>query len=109
MPKITRKDRREKQRKNFLEGVARHPHSHSRTLRRSFEECTSSSTVAEESTSSSTVGETEGGDGVCPQCLPVLSHYVSTFKEMVHSGTELKKRNKIYQSFFEFAEQYSAQ
>ena len=85
MPKITRKDQRDKQRKNFLDGVARRPHIHSRTLRRSLEE----------STSSSTVGEAEGEDGVCLQCQPVLSCYISTFKEMVHSGTGLKKRKRI--------------
>ena len=84
MPKVTRKDRREKQRNNYLDGVASCSHTHSRTLRRSLEE----------STSSSTVGEAEGGDGVCPQCLPVLSRYVSTFKEMVHSETELKKERR---------------
>ena len=38
---------------------------------------------------------TEGGDGVCLQCSPVLSRYATTFKEMVHTGTELKKRKKI--------------
>lgn len=80
MPKITRKQQREKERKNFLDGVARRPHTHSRTIRRSLEEGSSS---------------VEGSDGVCPQCSPVLSRYATTFKEMVHTGTELKKRKKI--------------
>lgn len=85
MPKITRKQQREKQRKNFLDGIARRPHTHSRTLRQSLEEASSSSTSSTD----------QGGDGVCPQCFPVLSRYATTFKEMVHTGTELKKRKKI--------------
>ena len=83
MPKVTRKKQRERQRKNFLDGVARRPHTHSRTLRLSLEEAGSSSTM------------TDGGEGVCLQCSPVLSRYATTFKEMVHTGTELKKRKKI--------------
>ncbi len=79
MPKVTRKQQREKQRQNFLDGKGRSPHTHSRTLRRSLEESSSTSSVS----------------GVCPQCHPVLSRYSTTFKEMVHTGTELKKRKKI--------------
>ena len=30
--------------------------------------------------------------GVCPQCDPVLSRYTDTFKEMVHQGSELKRK-----------------
>ena len=82
MPKITRKQQREKQRKKFLEGVARRPHTHSSTLRQCLEEQSTSSTD-------------QGTSGVCPECLPVLSRYATTFKEMVHTGTELKKRKKI--------------
>ena len=84
MSKITRKQDRQKQRENFLKGKARRPHTHSRTLRLSLEESSeaSSSSHAQES-------------GVCSQCYPVLSRYADTFKEMVHSGSELKKRKMI--------------
>ena len=47
MPKVTRKKQRERLRKNFLDGVARRPHTHSRTLRLSLEEAGSSSTMTE--------------------------------------------------------------
>ncbi len=81
MPKVTRKQEREKQKKNFLDGRARGSHTHSSSLRRSLDEATSSSA--------------DVSPGVCPQCYPVLSRYTTTFKEMVHSGTELKKRKKV--------------
>ena len=32
---------------------------------------------------------------VCAQCYPVLSRHADTFKDMVHQGTELKKKKKI--------------
>ena len=35
------------------------------------------------------------GSGIRPQCYPILSRYTTVFKEMVHQGTELKKRKKI--------------
>ena len=72
--------RKEKQRQNYLDGVARRPHSHSRTLRRSLEGAAAASSA---STSS-----------ICPQCYPVLARYISVFKSMQHSGTELKKRKR---------------
>ena len=84
MLKITRKQQREKQRKKFLDGKARCPHTHSPTLRLSLAE-----------TSFSSTGTDQGGDGVCPQCLSALSRYATTFKEMVHTGTELKNRKTI--------------
>ena len=84
MPKITRKDQRAKQRSNFLAGKARRAHKHSPSLRVSLEEGSSSQTL-----------ETEDTSGVCPQCYPVLSRYSTTFKEMLHTGTELKKRKII--------------
>ena len=67
-----------------LDGKARCPHTHSRTLRRSLAEASFSSTSTD-----------QGGVGVCPQCFPVPSCYATTFKEMVCTGTELKKRKKI--------------
>ena len=80
MPK-TRKERREKQRINYLEGRARRPYRHTPFLKRSLTEET-------ESSSSSC-------PSVCPQCSPILSRYATTFKEMVHQGTDLKKRKKV--------------
>ena len=32
---------------------------------------------------------------VCPQCSPILSCSATTFKEIVHQGTDLKKRRKV--------------
>ena len=42
MLKVTRKQQREKLRKNFLGGVARRPHIHSSSLNKSLKESTSS-------------------------------------------------------------------
>ena len=77
MPK-TRKQQREEFTKAYLEGRARRPHSHSRTIRRSLEERGSSST-----------------QDLCPECDPVLSRHVSEFKSMVHQGSELIRRKRI--------------
>ena len=74
--------RKEKQRQNYLDGVARRPHLHSRTLRRSLEGAGPSHSTDGASTNPS----------VCPQCYPVLVYYIDVFKSMKHSGTELKKR-----------------
>lgn len=57
-----------------MDGKARRPHSHSRTIRRSFEERTS---------------------GVCAQCDPVLSRHVGAFKSIVHTGSEYNRRKRI--------------
>lgn len=79
MPK-TRREGRAKRRENYLAGRARQPHIHSRTLKRALDEASSS-------TSTDSV--------ICSQCYPVLSRYSTMFKEMVHQGTELKKRKTI--------------
>ena len=76
--------RKEKQRKNYLEGFARRPHSHSRILRRSLEDA---------GPSHSTDGAS-ANPSICPQCYPVLICYVNVFKSMKQSGTELKKRKR---------------
>ena len=84
LTQTTMTSRKERQRQNYLDGVARRPHSHSRTLRESLEE----------------TGPAQGADepprgaGVCPQCYPILSRYTDAFKLMMHSGTELKKRKR---------------
>ena len=72
---------KEKQRKNYLEGFARRPHLHSRTLRRSLEGA---------GPSRSTDGAS-ANPSICPQCYPGLVCYVDVFKSMKQSGTELKK------------------
>ena len=77
MPK-TRKMQREHFTQAYLEGRARRPHSHSRTIERSLEE---------QGTTTS---------GVCAQCDPVLSRYVSEFKSMVHTGSEYNRRKRIH-------------
>ena len=88
MPKtrLTRKDRKEKQRDNYLTGKARSPHTHTHTLRRSLE-----------GTGEGFDGERQGerNSAVYPQCQPVLSCHANGFKEMIHQGTELKKRKKV--------------
>ncbi len=79
MPKITRKQERKKQREHYLSGTATSPHTHSPHLRLSLEEASSSSSC-------------QDNTSVCLQCYPVLTRYTTVFKEMVHTGTELKKR-----------------
>ena len=74
----TRNEQREQFTQAYLDGRARRPHSHSRTIRRSLEE---------QGTSSS---------GVCAQCDPVLSRHVSEFKGMVHTGSEYIRRKRIH-------------
>lgn len=77
MPK-TRKERRKASKDTYLAGRAKIPHRHTRVLRQSLEEAGPSS-----------------ASGVCPQCDPVLSRYADTFKEMVHQGSELKRKKSI--------------
>ena len=79
MPKTSRKERREKQRTNYLEGRARRPYTHTPSLNRS---------LAEDS-------QVCASTGICMQCNPILSRYADTFKSMVHQGTELKKRKHM--------------
>lgn len=81
----SRQSKKEKQKQNYLDGVARKPHVHTRTLRKSLEGA----------------GPSQPGPSgasqlasVCPQCYPVLSRYKDVFKSMKHSGTDLKKRKK---------------
>ena len=84
MPKTeakTRRERRAKRKEHYLNGEARRPHIHTRTLEKSFDESNEDS-----STSLNPV--------VCPQCYPVLSRYSVMFKQMVHQGSELMKRKK---------------
>ena len=78
MPK-TRRDRRNARKEVYLDGRACNPHSHSRVLRRSLEEASSSSV----------------GTSVCSQCAPVLSRYSDTFKGMVHQGSDLRRKKAI--------------
>lgn len=75
MPK-TRKERRERQRINYFEGRARRPYRHTPFLEWSLTEDS----------------EASSSDGICPQCRPILSCYSQTFGEMVHTGTELKRK-----------------
>ncbi len=79
MSATTRKARREKQRKTYLEGRGRHPYILTPSLRQA---------LTEESTTSGTSSD------VCAQCRPILSRYANTFKTMVHQGTALKKRKR---------------
>lgn len=87
MPK-TRKERRDVSRKIYLDGRARRPHRHTRTL----QEALNNSVTSEEMDSSF-----EGSSplGICPQCAPVLSRYRETFLSMVHRGSELKRKKAI--------------
>ena len=80
MPK-TRKERREKQRTNYLEGRARQQYTHTPSLNRSLTEDSHSLDSA--------------SSGICVQFKPVLDRYADTFKSMVHRGTELKKRKHM--------------
>ena len=77
MPK-TRREARAKRRENYLAGQARRPHTHSRTLGVALDESSSSMET-----------------GICCQCYAVLTRYSTVFKEVIHQGTELKKRKRI--------------
>ena len=70
---------KEKQRQNYLNGVARRPHSHSRTL------C-SSSDGADPSHSA------DGNPSICPQCY-ILSWYITLMSLSRWNILELSWRN----------------
>ena len=83
MPKFsTRIQRRQQQRECYLVGEARRPYTHTPTLQTSLTEASCSS--AGSSTS------------VCFQCGPILLRYKTVFKELIHQGSELKKRKGHY-------------
>ena len=82
MPKM-RKERRKARKEHYLDGRARNPHHHMPVLKQSLEEARRGS-GGEESPSTF--------PNVCQQCKPVLSRYADMFKEMVHHGSELKRR-----------------
>ena len=77
MPRVTREEQRESYTQAYLEGRARKPHSHSRTIRRSLE------------------SRGSGTSDICAQCEPVLSRHIAVFKGMVHTGSELKRRKRL--------------
>ena len=77
MPRTTRAKQREGYTQAYLEGRARRPHSHSRTIRLSLE------------------SHGSGTSGVCAQCEPVLSRHITAFKGMVRTGSELKRRKRL--------------
>lgn len=89
MPK-TRKERRDVSRKIYLDGRARRPHRHTRTL----QEALNNSATSKEM-NSSFEGSSSSPLGICPQCAPVLSRYRETFLSMVHRGSELKRKKAI--------------
>ena len=78
MSATTRKARREKQRKDYLEGRGRHPYILRPSLRQALTEERPSGAIT--------------SSNVCAQCRPILTRYAHTFKTMVHQGTALKKR-----------------
>lgn len=88
MPK-TRRERRKAKRSTYLDGTARNPHRHTPVLKKSLEEETTSSSGGSPSLRSSL------STSICPQCKPVLSRYSTTFKAMIHQGSELKKKKAI--------------
>ena len=71
----TRKEQREQFTEAYLDGRARRPHSHSRTIRRSLE---------------------EQGTGTGGVCDPILSRHMSEFKGIVHTGSEYNSRKRIH-------------
>ena len=82
----SRKERRQLKKANYLSGQARDPYLHSPTLGAEQEP---SDTGA--GTSSGTSVLPTPTSGVCPRCLPVLSKYQATFKELTHRGSSLKR------------------
>ena len=87
MPKVTRrKERRKQQRERYLSGESRHPYFHTPALETSFSEGSSNETSGESETTTTKV---------CAKCEPVLLRYADIFKQLVHQGTELKKKKKV--------------
>ena len=87
MPKVTRrKERRKQQRERYLSGESRHPYCHTPALETSFSEGSSNETSGESETTTTKV---------CAKCEPVLLRYADIFKQLVHQGTELKKKKKV--------------
>ena len=71
-----RKERREEQSRHYLQGRARKPHVHTPAM------------DAELVESESSQGEPD--EGVCKQCRPILTRYVTDFKTLIHCGSALK-------------------
>ena len=83
MPKerpSTRKERREEQSRHYLQGRAKKPHVHTRSMDAEFAEASS---------------RDEAAEGICKRCRPVLSRYVVDFNELTHRGSALKRRQHI--------------
>ena len=83
MPKertSTRKERREEQSRHYLQGRAKKPHVHTRSMDAALAEASS---------------RDEAVEGVCKRCRPVLSRYVIDFNELTHHGSALKRRQHI--------------
>ena len=93
MPK-TRRERRIARNEIYLQGKARSPHLHTPTLRRSLEKDGQGSISGSTSGTGANSGASSAS-GICPQCAPVLVRYADTFKEMVHQGSERKRRITI--------------
>ena len=74
----TRDERRSEKRRNYLDGKARGPYLHTPRL-----------LTERDDTSSPEENEAQT---VCKNCSAVLSHYVHTFKGLVHQGSTLKQR-----------------
>ena len=84
MPK-TPKEKRAEQRANFLERRARRSYRHTTGLNRSLTEDGQEAGPSSPSESFR----------VCAQCNPILSRYAGVFKDLVHQGTELRKKKRI--------------
>lgn len=76
----TRKQRRERQRRNYLEGRARQPYAHTPAMNVALEE---------------NGHESSTNEGVCRRCRPILTRYIDDFKELTHRGSALKRRKRI--------------
>ena len=85
---LTRLERQNVQKLNYLERKARHAHNISAEIRACFEENQPGLSGANNEPS-------HGNGDVCKCCEPVLLKYSDTFMGLKMQGSELKKRKKI--------------
>lgn len=86
-PSASRYRRRRKGR--YLSGKGRSSYTHAPTLISSLEE------DAEQPGPSGAKPSSGASLGVCAKCKPILPHYTSTFKGLIHQGSELKGRKRL--------------
>ena len=83
MPKERAKTRDERREEHYLDGNARRPYTHTPILN-SGEQNTESPSLS-----------MDQREKICSRCLPVLSRYVDSFRELTHRVSHLKRVEHI--------------